>query len=189
MHEGDAILIHRCLRRDETAWRELVEKYQRLVYSIPRGYRLSDSVCDDVFQSVFALLYQNLASLHDTRTLAKWLITTTRRECWRIGQANARSSARESELYASDMANDAPPPEELERWEQRIVVQRALSRLGGPCEALLRALFMGQQRPNYAEISARLGIRQGSVGPTRARCLEKLAATLGIERNDPPAIP
>lgn len=178
MHQGDAALIERCLTRDEDAWRELVEKYKRLVYSIPRGYQLTDQACDDVFQSVFSLLFQNLAALRDSRTVAKWLMTTTQRECWRVAQSNARRASRLANV-ATPAGEPAEPPEsDLERWEQRIAVQQALTRLGGPCERLLRALFINSERPNYSEIAASLGIPTGSIGPTRARCLAKLASLL-----------
>ncbi len=178
MHEDDRALIERCLQRDQAAWRQLVEKYKRLVYSIPRGYQLPDAACDDIFQGVFSLLFQNLSGLRDTRTLAKWLITTTQRECWRASRSGARV-ARLATLPAQAPPPNEPEPDELERWERRIAVQSALTKLGGPCERLLRALFMNTDQPNYAEISSLLGIPTGSIGPTRARCLAKLGALLG----------
>lgn len=184
MHEGDDALIERCLKRDEIAWRELVEKYKRLVYSIPRSYRLPDSACDDIFQGVFSLLFQNLGGLRDTRTLAKWLMTTTQRECWRAAQANSRANSR-----LTAMSPSAPPPgdpaaDELEKWERRVAVQQALARLGGPCERLLRALFTNTERTHYADIASSLGIPAGSIGPTRARCLSKLASLLSDPADD-----
>lgn len=179
MHKGDDALIERCLKRDQVAWRELVEKYKRLVYSIPRGYRLPDSTCDDIFQCVFSLLFQNLGGLRDTRTLAKWLITTAQRECWRAAQSNSKAASRLTNFPPGGLSPDEPAPDELERWERRIAVQRALTRLGGPCERLLRALFMNTDRPNYSEVASSLGIPTGSIGPSRARCLAKLGAILG----------
>lgn len=178
MHQGDAALIERCLKCDQAAWRALVEKYKRLVYSIPRGYQLTDQACDDVFQSVFSLLFQNLVTLRDSRTVAKWLMTTTQRECWRVAQSNARRLSRLASVPSLAAEPTEPPESELERWEQRIAVQQALSRLGGPCERLLRALFINTERPNYSDIAASLGIPTGSIGPTRARCLAKLASLL-----------
>ncbi len=184
MHKGDDALIERCLKRDQVAWGELVEKYKRLVYSIPRGYRLPDGVCDDIFQGVFSLLFQNLGGLRDTRTLAKWLMTTTQRECWRAAQANARSSSHLTPNSPMAAAPEEPAGDELERWERRVAVHQALSRLGGPCERLLRALFTNAERTNYAEIAFSLGIPTGSIGPTRARCLAKLASLLSEPEED-----
>ncbi|MCC6970261.1 MAG: sigma-70 family RNA polymerase sigma factor [Phycisphaerales bacterium] len=179
MHQDDGALIERCLQRDQAAWRELVEKYKRLVYSIPRGYRLPESACDDIFQSVFSLLFQNLSGLRDTRTLAKWLMTTTQRECWRAARSNSKATSRRTHGPPSSPAPNEPAPDELERWERRIAVQSALTKLGGPCERLLRALFTNTDQTSYAEISSSLGIPTGSIGPTRARCLAKLGALLG----------
>lgn len=178
MPQGDPALIERCLKSDEGAWRDLVEKYKRLVYSIPRGYRLPDSTCDDIFQSVFSLLYQNLGSLRDTRTLAKWLMTTTQRECWRTTRSNTRAASHLANLPAAEAPSTEPAADDLERWERRVAVQQALTRLGGPCERLLRALFTTADSTNYADVAASLGIPTGSIGPTRARCLAKLASLL-----------
>jgi RNA polymerase sigma factor (sigma-70 family) len=174
VHEPASKLIAACLRGEQRAWNELVDQYGRLVYSIPRRYRLSDSDADDVFQAVFLNLYRNLDHLRDGERLSAWLITTTHRECWRVGKA----SSRYVELDAMIPDVGSPSDEQIADWEQQHLIRQALADIGGRCEALLKALFLDRLEPSYEEIAARIGIPIGSIGPTRARCLEKLARRL-----------
>ncbi len=176
---SDAEVIEACLGGDESAWGELIGRYGRLVYSIPRRYRFADSDADDVFQSVFAILHQKMGTIRDRDRLAAWLIRTTHRECYRIG--------RRSESYADldEMIADVgePAQEQADRWERQHLVRQALRRLGGPCEELLSALFLSPE-PSYDDVARRLGIKVGSIGPTRARCfakLEKILREMGVE--------
>jgi RNA polymerase sigma factor (sigma-70 family) len=171
---ADTALIERCIAGDERAWADLVDRYGRLVYSIARRQRLPDDACDDVFQTVFAILLRHLPNLRDHATLAKWLITTTTRECWRYAR-RGRSKATPDSLPSvpADL-----PQDELLAWERRQRVQEALSELGGQCEKLLRALFFTTQTPSYATIAQNLGIAVGSIGPIRGRCLKSLLELL-----------
>lgn len=171
-------LLDRCRQGDQQAWSRLVEEYAALVYSIPRRYRFDDADTNDIFQNVFVSLLKNLNELRDDKALTRWLMTTTHRACWRRGQE--RSKARR----ASDVEAILVPAEQdlpladLQRWEQRHLVDRALRQLGGLCESLLRALFIHPEGANYESVGERLRIPAGSIGPTRRRCLAKLADIL-----------
>jgi RNA polymerase sigma factor (sigma-70 family) len=179
MHRSDPKLIQSCRRGDQAAWDELVDRYGRLVYSIPRRYGLSESDADDVFQSVFLILLRKLDTVRDETRLSAWLITTTHRECWRIGK-RAGGGAELDERIA-DVGS--PSEEQLMVWEEQHLLRLALQRLGGRCEALLSALFRGEEGGGYETIAHRLGIPVGSIGPTRARCfrkLEKILLSLGF---------
>lgn len=159
---------------NEQAWNELVDRYKRLVYSIPRGYRLADDVCDDVFQTTFLLLLKELPRVRDPSALTKWLMTTAHRECWR-----AARKARAGVPAGLQSTEPTEPPEDaLLRWERQHRLHAALESMGGRCEALLRAMFLDPARPSYTEIADRLGLALGSIGPVRARCLEKLVKLL-----------
>lgn len=174
MAKEDQALIEACLNGSQRAWDSLVEQYSRLVYSIPRRYQLSDADSDDVFQAVFLQLYRQLAALRDQTRLSSWLITTTHRECWRV-------SRREHPLNDLDPAwsdRDAPDPQATAAWEEQHLVRQALTELGGRCEQLLTALFLDPEHPDYEEIARRLSIAVGSIGPSRARCFEKLERIL-----------
>ena len=175
----DAELVTRSVAGDERAWRELVDRYKRLVFSIPRRYRFPDDQCDDVFQNVFANLLRHLAQLRDVESLPKWMITTTHRECWRLSRTTQAARGVGKTSPDSSLVDPAAPPDQLaESWERQHAVDQALRTLGGRCEQLLRAIFLDPSRPSYNEISARLGMPLGSIGPVRARCLAKLSELL-----------
>ncbi len=174
VYRSDPALIQACLRRDEIAWNELVERYGRLVYSIPRRYGLSAADADDVFQNVFTMVLRKLDSLRDQTRFSAWLITTTHRECIRLSKL-ARAHADLDEI-ATDIG--APPPDQVQRWERQHLVHQALSQLDPRGRELLKALFFDSTTPSYEEIAVRLGMAVGSIGPTRARCFKKLEAIL-----------
>ena len=177
---SDPSLVGACLAGDERAWEELVERYGRLVYAIPRRMGFSAADADDVFQAVFTLLLRHLPRLRDQTRLSSWLITTTRRECWRFGRKAPRHDGLDEAI-----ADDADPPQaEIERGEREQAVRQAMRRLDGRCRDLLVALFLAPAPPAYEALGAQLGMPVGSIGPTRARCLRKLEGLLleeGIE--------
>lgn len=171
---SDSELIAGCLRGDRRAWDRLIDRYRRLVYSIPIHYRMHESDADDVFQAVFLTLYRKLASLKDHEKLSSWLITTTHRECWRLG----RDRNRELDLQHDFADVSSPSDDRIATIERQQLVREALRELGGPCELLLKALFLASSNPDYEQIAERLNMKVGSIGPTRARCFRKLERIL-----------
>lgn len=170
----DGVLLSLCREGDARAWEELIRRYRRLIYSIPFACGLGADAADDVFQRVALLLVENIANLRDPKALPAWLITTGRRECWATKRKSSRSRAfEEGEVEA--IPEDPPDViEALHRIGQEHAVQVAFSRLAGPCRDLLHALYVEDPTPAYDELAERLGRPIGSLGPTRARCLEKL---------------
>lgn len=184
VHRSDPELIRACRQGNQAAWNELVERYGRLVYSIPKRYGLSDPDADDVFASVWATVFRKLEALRDQTRLSAWLITTTHRECWRIGKKPAAPTAKYAELDRHIADVSTPSDEQLATWERQRLVRQSLDQLGGPCKDLLSALFLEPGEPSYHVISKRLGMSLGSIGPTRARCfkkLEKIMIELGLD--------
>jgi RNA polymerase sigma factor (sigma-70 family) len=181
----DRTLIDRCRGGDERAWTILVERYERLVYAIPRRCGLPADLADDVFQEVFATLLRRMDALRNPQGIGRWLITTTHRECWK------RYPARAAIPAGADPPAGAPPPEAgLLDIERRQELHGALQRLGGRCEALLRAIFAGPEGRGYDAVARELDMPVGSIGPTRARCLAKLLAIMeeqGQTGGDPDA--
>lgn len=174
MHRSDPQLIEACRQGDQAAWRELVDRYGRLVYSIPRRYGLGESDADDVFAAVWATAFRRLDHLRDQTRLSAWLITTTHRESWRVGKRSASS------IHLDERIQDPSSPggEQVAQWEQQMLVRQALEQLGGRCQDLLTALFLEPNQPSYEAIAQRLGMSPGSIGPTRARCFKKLEGIL-----------
>lgn len=147
------------------------------MYSIPRRLGLNPDEAEDVSQAVFASLLQSLPNLRDGQSLAKWLIVVAKRQSWKL--IRARPSRTEAGLPDEDalaVAHRLDDPDFL--WQRRHAVRQALGSLGGRCQDLLAALFTDRNQPDYTEVSARLGIPVGSIGPTRNRCLKKLMEVL-----------
>lgn len=169
--DGLAELVANAAAGDDRAWRQLVHRFKRLVFSIPRSYRLSDEACEDVFQTVFTTLVRELPRISDPLALPKWLITTTHRVCWRVSRSDRAAQAAEHQfpVYETLASSD------IERWEARAAVDQGLSALGGRCEKLLRLLYLSPTPPPYELVAEQTGMPVGSIGPTRARCLGKLA--------------
>jgi len=180
----DRDLIAACLAGDASAWESLVARYQRLVYSIPLKARLSNDDAADIFQSVWLKLYEKLDGLRDHEKLSSWLITTTTREVWRVSSRNRRDIAptneeSESQNPLDQIAATAPLADaEREMLEQQQLVREALDALPDRCRNLLTMLFYEKDELSYAEIARRMAMPVPSVGPTRARCLEKMKKLL-----------
>jgi len=171
---ADLALIRACRKGDPKAWETLILRYRRLVYSIPVAYRIPEAEADEIFQRVSVKLFENLGRLRNVEGLASWLAVTARREC----QAYLRSSRKLSSLDESPAEVDVEDPpdvvHDLHLVECAHTLTLAMERLGEPCRGLLSALYVEDPAPSYQEISRRLDRPIGSLGPTRARCLEKL---------------
>jgi RNA polymerase sigma factor (sigma-70 family) len=170
----DPQLVQRCLSGDETAWRQLVRRYGPLIHAVAsRSCTAHDR--DDVFQATFLALHRSLPALRDAQSLAKWIITTATREAWRTNR-RARAHGAADETLAIE-------PDRVEALEQSHRVDLALRRLGGRCEELLRFLFREGGGVEYEVVAKELGLQLGSIGPTRRRCLAKLAELLGSDES------
>lgn len=168
-------IVDRCLRGDARAWDEFVDRYQRLVWSVARSYRLPAEDCDDVAQAVLVAALRHLADLRDPAKAASWLITSAHRESWRV----ARNRRRTVDLVGDFASVHEPDERRAADLEALHSMRTALEELGDPCRSLLVALFSDND-PHYPDIARRLGMPVGSIGPTRGRCLEKLRARMGL---------
>jgi RNA polymerase sigma factor (sigma-70 family) len=177
--ESDDELILACRNGDAHAWERLLDKYERLVYSIPLSYGLSHEDAADVAQTTFASLIQSLDTLRIDSRLAPWLGTVARRNTWRI-IAHARREGTSTYEHVAETAafSEKAGPDALDRWEQIEWLYDGLAELNERCRTLLLVLYFEPQPISYAEIAVRLGMPLGSVGPTRARCLERLRQLL-----------
>jgi RNA polymerase sigma factor (sigma-70 family) len=168
-------LVGRVCGGDQEAWNELIERYAPLVWSICVRYQLERQDIDDVGQSVWLLLVENIADLRERAALPGWLATTTKHECLRIVRA-----ARRNDRQGLPPEEQMPPDLSATVIEQEIIdaevsaaLRAAFAELPAACHELL-SLLISDPTPGYAEISEKLGMPVGSIGPTRARCLERL---------------
>lgn len=181
----DRELIAACLEGDQCAWEALILRYQRLIYSIPVRARLSTDDAADIFQSVCLKLYEKLSTLRDHEKISFWLITTTTREVWRVSARNRRENipanteSYDDRDFLSDIAATAPlADQQREVLEQQQIVRQSVDALPERCRNLLTMLFYEKDELSYADIARRMKMPVASVGPTRARCLEKLKKLL-----------
>ncbi len=170
----DDDLVRRCLLGSEKAWEEMVRRYRHLIYSVTRRYGLAASDSEDICQNVFIKAFRYLSNLRDPSRLSAWLIATAHHECLTF---EARRTAYE-ELGDDLSDTDASLLEHLHQTELQRLVRHAVSELDGQSQRLLTALFFETASPSYRDISERLGIPTGSIGPMRARSLKKLKAIL-----------
>lgn len=171
-----ASLLAQCRAGHEDAWRALVDRYASLVYGVARSHGFRDERADDIAQSVFTTLVTRLGSIREPDALPGWLVTTTRRACWRLARAPA--------MVPIEGVTPRVEPDAAERDERRAMLAWALRSLGPPCEELLRAMFLRHASPRYEQLAEELGMPVGSIGPTRGRCLAKLANALAERLGD-----
>ena len=168
-------LVTRARHGDQRAWDDLVERYAPLVWSICHRYQLKSTDAEDVHQTVWLLLVSQLNKIRDPVALPGWLATTTRRECVRVLRAargpHADGSGPDVETIPDQQAEMAD--QELLVAERHAALREAFAHLPPCCQQLIALLIEDPPVP-YAEISARLGIPVGSIGPNRRRCLDKL---------------
>ena len=172
-------LVERAVAGDERAWAVIVDRFAPLVGSICRRYRLSTSDADDVVQAVWLRLLEHLPALREPDAMPGWVATTAGRECLRhLGRAQRRTS-RELPVV-DELLEDHAAAQQTYDVEESIVqaeradaLRQAFGALGERCRGLL-GLLLRDPAPSYAQIGAELGMPVGSIGPTRARCLETL---------------
>ncbi len=181
----DEGLVLACRRGDVGAWDVLVNRYQRLIYSIPRRAGLDESQAADVFQRTFAKLFENLERINQPDRIQAWLVTTARRETLSIIHQQSREPAildaehRNGEIHYEAIRDDTPLPNEvMERLQEQHMIRAAIEAMGDPCCPLLKMLFYRTDQLSYAEVAAALNMSEGSLGPTRSRCLQKLRRLL-----------
>jgi RNA polymerase sigma factor (sigma-70 family) len=169
---SDAQLVARCRAGDQTAWNELVERFSRYVYAIcTQAFRLSQHDAEDVFQEVFARVYQHLDRLRSDDAIRPWIAQLTRRLCIDRLRANGREGPGD--------LDDVEPAEvdaTLEGLDDALTVHAGLAAIGEPCSEILDRFFGRDE--SYKTIGESLGIPSGTIASRISRCLGKLRAEL-----------
>lgn len=173
----DAALVRGCLAGNQQAWESLIDKYKRLIFSVPLRYGASPEDAADVFQSVCIEVFNSLGNLKNPDSLRSWLITVAIRQSyrWRKKQTNhVELDAMETEL-AEEIAS---VPETIAQLQQEQIVREVVAKLPPRCAELVRLLFFEQPPLPYTEVARRLGLATGSIGFIRGRCLTRLRKLL-----------
>ena len=167
---------------DREAWRWLVKRYAPLVVGVASQYRLGPDDAADVSQSVWLKLVEHLGDIREPRALPGWIATTTRNEALRVLQSRRRTVSVDPQVgfALDDAADHVGLDEEMLRDEQHHALREGLRELR-PQHRDLLILLLADPPLSYNEISRRLGMPIGSIGPTRARSLEALRQTEALK--------
>ena len=178
----DGLLVRAAAEGDKAAWDALVKRFSGLVWSIARSHRLGPADAADVSQTAWLRLVENLGRIRDPDRVGAWLATTSRNECLRIIRRSGRQVPTDLDADADLEAEDAlavPVDAGLLAGERDAELWRAFSAISERCQGLLR-LLITDPPPSYEEVGALLDMPVGSIGPTRARCLDHLRRKAGI---------
>lgn len=172
---SDAELVARCRAGDQVAWEALVDRYARYVHAIvARVYRLEGHDAEDVFQEVFARVFERLDTLRDGDALRPW-IAQTARNC---AVDSLRRSGREVPVdVVPEDADDG-----VERLDEALTVHAALERLSPECHEILDRFFCRDE--SYRTIGDELALPSGTIASRIARCLARLRDVIGPRETD-----
>jgi RNA polymerase sigma factor (sigma-70 family) len=181
LEKSDAQLLLACRQGDETAWNELVERFQRLIITIPRRAGLSEEQSADIFQEVFLTLFEKLDDIEQPEKIRSWLVTTTKFKTW--GAARDKMPNYSIDNGESDTAYSLPDKspltdEILIELEEQHLIRTAVKNLEERCQKILTMIYLREPAASYSEVAFAVGVGETSISPLRARCLRKLAKLL-----------
>jgi RNA polymerase sigma factor (sigma-70 family) len=178
----DARLVRECVRGNENAWAMLLEKYKRLIYSIPIKYGLSPDEATDVFQDVCVELLSELPRLREPRALPKWLMQVTSRRCLRLRGQSTRTAGPTGDAQDELMQRlaDARPLSDqiMLEVEREQALRDAIATLAPRCRQMVEMLFLETPPRSYQDVARSLQLETGSIGFIRGRCLQRLRTAL-----------
>lgn len=170
-----AVLVAAAGRGDQAAWDEIVERYTPLVIRVVLRYRLTSGEAEDVAQTVWLHLIEHLDDLRESRALPMWIVTTAKREALRCAVLMSRTQLQDPQdaEWQIPLVSEAEFDADLERSERHAALLEGLATLS-PRQRQVMVILAEDPPVPYAEISRRIGIPIGAIGPTRARALERL---------------
>ncbi len=178
------VLVAGALAGDRWSWDRIIERYTPLVLSVVRRYRLSSADADDVVQTVWLRLVEHLGTLRDPMALPQYIAQTATHECFRLFRTRRHVVLMDSSGPGFPEEDSAPPVDAgMLANERQKNLLAALGELPDRQRALL-LLLLEDPPPSYEEISRRLDMPIGSIGPTRARALARLrefAAVMALQ--------
>jgi RNA polymerase sigma factor (sigma-70 family) len=170
-------VVRRAADGDMRAWNRLIDQYGRLIWSIPVRFKLEESDAADVVQTTWMRLIEHIDRIDQPDRVGSWLAATARNECLRHMATRKRLVLVHEDQEFDSVDNGPEVDEALLAAERAQAVREALTHLPPQCQQLLE-LLMADPPVTYAEISDKLGLPVGSIGPTRKRCLAKLRILL-----------
>ncbi|NJP93496.1 sigma-70 family RNA polymerase sigma factor [Nonomuraea sp. FMUSA5-5] len=157
---------------DRSAWDELESRFGPRMWAVARACGLSPADAADAVQGTWLRLLQHLRSIRDPGAVGGWLVTTVRREAFLLLRKDLPV------VSSSEAVTEVDPAAVVLEADDRQLLWKTVSTLNEPCRSLLQlvALDLGNR-----QVASRLGMPAGSVGPTKARCLEKLRTLISLQ--------
>jgi len=175
-------LVRACRRGDAPAWDEVLDRYGRLIWSVALRLGARSDEAEEIFQRTWVAIVEGIHQLRDPDRLASWVAGTTRFQTYRLfaehGRSRRFSSLEEQQEQGFEPGATPDYDADLDRVVLHAAVRDALDRLADRCRDLLELLFFADPPLDYQTISERTGLAVGSIGPIRARCLERLERIL-----------
>ena len=167
---------------NEAKMADLVRILTPILWHTARASRLDSATAEDVLQTVWLTLVRKADTITEPLAVLQWMVVTTKRESWRVSRSQAKTRPEDMETTGTaDRDSGATVEDEVIRGETQNRLWEHIELLPERCRALLRVIAFAD-RPDYADLAKALGMPQGSIGPTRGRCLAKLRLSLA---NDP----
>ena len=181
-HAGwsDERLVRACLDGDDDAWAALIDRYRRLIYSVPIKYGASPEDASDIFQFVCLELFSHLSELRKTGALRGWIVTVAAHQSFHWKRKHQKRLARE-QTNVDVEGLEIEPSVEIEiagEVEHDQMVREATATLSPRCQEMIRLLFYTEPPLPYKEVAGQLGLAVGSIGFIRGRCLQRLEQAL-----------
>lgn len=166
---------------DEEKMADLVRILTPILWHTARASRIDSATCEDVLQSVWLSLVRKADTITEPLAVLQWLVITTKRESWRVARGQAKTRPEDLEIAASAERDSGRTVEdEVIRDDTETRLWHHIQALPDRCRTLLRVIAFAD-RPDYAALAKALGMPQGSIGPTRGRCLAKLRLALASD--------
>ena len=170
-------------RGDQMAWDTLVDRYQRLIYAVPRRAGLSEEQASDVFQEVFLTLVEKIDEIEQPDRIRSWMVTTAKFKTWGLIRGSkgfyAPETNEEMENEMASIADTSPLADELLiELEEQHLIRTALTELEERCQKILSMIYLTDPAASYLEVAAAVGVGETSISPLRSRCLKKLEKVL-----------
>jgi RNA polymerase sigma factor (sigma-70 family) len=170
--DDHAMLLRAAAAGDTRAWSVLVRRYGPVIASVARRHRLHPADRDEVAQRTWLRLIEHIGAVREPAAIGGWLATVARRECLRV-LAASRCEMPVEEPQTADTADMALAEDRVMEVARKEALYEALERLPEHQERLLRTL-LAKPDVTYLDLSTKLGMPHGSIGPTRARALARL---------------
>lgn len=174
--DNSAELVGRIRNGDSSAWCELVDHYEPLLRRLARQYRLSGQDMDDAIQLTWLRCLEHIDQITHADRLRGWLATVCRRESLRLATKGRREIALGEQSVTrlvDDGQEERDPGAEMARRDAHDRLSRAIRALPQKQQLVLTELLKEESR-SYLDLSRRLGLPMGSIGPTRQRAIARL---------------